>query len=133
MLNKLEKQIANCFAIALTALTIHSVNTSKIGSGDPIKRIEPPPVAKKYQPISLPQYCFPSFQRLTLDTYNLCIYEGMSYQQVANVIGNSGQKIFSKGGFATYSWGGTGDVMSLDGQISVNFVNNKLNSKLASC
>jgi hypothetical protein len=81
---------------------------------------------------SLPEYCFPDHQRLTLDTYNLCIKEGMSYVQVANIVGNAGTNYGKSGAVEVWNWGGTGVIETNPGIMSINFVDNRLAGKTQS-
>ncbi len=92
-----------------------------------------PPTEKKITPqefdtSSLPDYCFPEYQKLTLETYQLCIREGMRYIQVANVIGNRGTNSAVSGNVEVWSWSET-NKWDTEGSMSVTFVNGKLKSK----
>jgi hypothetical protein len=81
---------------------------------------------------SLPEYCFPDHQRLTLDTYNFCIKEGMSYVQVANIVGNAGTNYGKSGAVEVWNWGGTGVIETNPGIMSINFVDDRLAGKTQS-
>ena len=142
-LNKLERNIL-IGAIAICSIPIfgavfnvtfakgfsYFAQEGKSSSSPP-----PAPAAKKEVPkpqkfnmSALPDYCFPEYQRLTLDTFNLCIQKGMSYVQVANVIGNKGNINAVSGSVKNYSWGETG-TLSPDGGMSATFINDRLVSK----
>ena len=84
--------------------------------------------AQEFNVSSLPEYCSPAFQRLSLETYTLCIHEGMSYVQVGNVIGNPGTNHGQSGNVSVWNW--TENVHGeSDGSMSATFINGKLASK----
>lgn len=76
----------------------------------------------------LPEYCYPEFQRLSMETYQMCIREGMSYVQVGNVIGNPGTNRGQSGNVEVWNWNENVNGET-DGSMSATFVNGELASK----
>lgn len=102
-----------------------AIPSESFANAEPVK-------VQEFDLSSLPEYCFPSYQRLTLDTYNLCIKEGMSYVQVANIVGNPGTNYGESGAVEVWNWGGTGVIETNPGMMSVNFVDDRLAGKTQS-
>lgn len=137
-LSKLEKRVLSVGAIVLAIPALGSMTKlfkvyGEI-SGDSIApttvgELMEQETATAPEPIKLSEYCHPGYQNLTLDTYNECIHYGMSYVEVANVIGNTGTIMAETASSKIVSWGGTGDVMSHDGTMSATFINNELTAK----
>ncbi|NES92065.1 MAG: hypothetical protein F6K13_24130 [Okeania sp. SIO2B9] len=69
-------------------------------------------------------YCYPEYQRLTLDTYNECIILGMTYNDVVEVIGNYGNAISESGGFLVWSWNENNNGKT-SGKMIITFANGK--------
>lgn len=154
-LTKIEKNIVKGLAIALSTVVLANIaqHNSKAGveqaemnSAFPpaktvgqvveeetaVPAIAEPVKVQEFDLSSLPEYCFPDHQRLTLDTYNLCIKEGMSYVQVANIVGNAGTNYGKSGSVEVWNWGGTGVIETNPGIMSVNFVDDRLAGKTQS-
>lgn len=118
VLNHITKLIAIASAIYLPACTQSNIV-------EPI--VEPAPmVVEAKTPAPLPEYCFPEYQRLTLDTFNLCFRDGMSYVEVANVVGNRGIFQGQTKNMKSYQWSGTGNNNSIGGLAHIVFVDDRL-------
>lgn len=74
-------------------------------------------------------YCRPVYQRLSKDTYNLCIKEGMSYQEVVSIVGHSGKVISVSKKAAVMQWKGEGRGEMRSGYMTLSFRNGALISK----
>lgn len=131
-LSKLEQNIVKVGAILLSLPVIVSMvdesTTAKVAELDkaPVAIATPKP-----QPAPRPEYCNQDRYHLTIQTFDLCISEGMSYYEVGTLIGAPGKLSAQSGAMKVYGWDGEwayGYVIS-GGYMSVSFHNDVVVSK----
>ena len=150
-LSKLEKNIVKGIAIALSLPVVIGIaqgNSKTVGeimeeekaaaptSGEvrlPKAVGSPKAIAKvqEFNVSALPEYCSQQYQRLTMETYNLCIHPGMTHYQIATVIGVNGEPKASSGNVEIFGWDGiwTNGYAIQEGYMSATFSNGRMVSK----
>ena len=138
-LTNLEKNIVKIVKGIVISLSIPVVvgiakgDSKTVGAIIEEEKAKPFAVFKvqEFDTASLPEYCSQQYQRLTIETYNLCVYEGMSHYQVASVIGVNGEPRASSGSVEVFGWNGisTDGYGIQKGYMSVTFSNGKVISK----
>ena len=98
---------------------------SAVGSPEAIAKVQ------EFNVSALPEYCRPAFQRLSMQTYELCVHEGMTHYQIATVIGVNGEPKASSGNVEIFGWDGiwTNGYAIQEGYMSATFSNGRMVSK----